>query len=497
MRRGLSRLAAVLMVMVVLLPVSTAVATVPRGRRDVIVWVPCREDPEVECGRLAVPVDWADPDGPTVDLALARRRAKDPRARIGSLLANPGGPGGSGVDDLLRPSGFSEEVQRRFDIVGYDPRGVARSNAVICSASLYREMPPPIMTGQADHDRWTAYTRRLRADCRERTGPLYDHVDSVSVARDMDAIRAALGEEKLTSYGVSYGTLAQQMYAELFPGRVRAMVLDSSMDHTLGVREFQESEAAGVQDAFDAFVAWCGRDAQCVLHGRDVRALWRSLIGRAERGELTYPGGGPLTAHNLRWLGVVLTEGPEWQRLAGVLGALDGGRVPPDLPPQPGGAPPGGVLGAWLKRLLGGDVAELPTATLCEDHDLSVRDHEEYAEVLAAAGRRAPDLGYNPMPMGDLPICQGHPVSNPQHRPRYAGRTPLLLANSLHDPDTPYAWASNVARLLGPNAVLLTYEGWGHGVYGMTGCVTAAIDAYLIALTVPERGVRCPPAPAP
>ncbi|GAA2208870.1 alpha/beta hydrolase [Nonomuraea monospora] len=447
-----------------------------------IAWEPCEEEPSVECATLAVPIDWSKPDGPAVDLALARRKATDPKARIGSLLTNPGGPGNSGVNDILRPSGFSPEIQRRFDIVGYDPRGVARSGSIACSASVYNQMPSPVMTSQADFDQWVAFDQKLRADCREKTGPLYDHVDSVNVARDMDAIRAALGEDKLTSYGVSYGTLAQQMYAELFPNRIRAMVLDGNMDHSLNVKDFQVSEAATVEDSFSEFIAWCDRDTGCVLHGRDIRALWRGLLAKAERGELYWPGvpGRAVSAHNLLWLGVVMNEAPDWALEAKVLLALDGGPVPDDMPGPPGNGP------------VNGDVAELPTAILCQDFDLGLRDYAEYADVMRGSNAAAPNMRYNPMPMGDMPICQGHPVTNPQHRLRYTGKAPLLVATSLHDPDTPYEWSANVARQLGRKATLLTYEGWGHGVYGMTDCTTAAMDKYLISRTVPARGFRCP-----
>ncbi|MGR6919787.1 alpha/beta fold hydrolase [[Actinomadura] parvosata] len=490
MLRRTPLLAAILMMMATLLAVPMAGAagaetdeqdvTDAVGRRG-ITWGPCEEEPTVECGTLAVPIDWSRPYGPTVSLALARRKATDPAARIGSLLTNPGGPGNSGVNDILRPSGFSEEIQRRFDIVGYDPRGVARSGSVTCSAAVYNEMPYPVMTSQADFDTWVAFDRKLRADCRQRTGPLYDHLDSVNVARDMDAIRAALGETKLTSYGVSYGTLAQQMYAELFPHRIRAMILDSNMDHSLDVKAFQVTEAATVQDSFEEFVAWCERSQECVLHGRDVRALWKSLLDKAERGELLWPGDGrPVPAHNLLWLGVIMNEAPSWRLEAQVLLALDGGPVPDDMPGPPGN---------WQ---VGGETAELPTAILCQDWNLGLRDYAHYAEVMSASNAVAPDMRYNPMPMGDMPICQGHPVNNPQHRLRYLGSTPLLVATSKHDPDTPYEWSANVARQLGSKATLLTYEGWGHGVYGMTACTTKVMDTYLISPATPVTSDRCP-----
>ncbi|WP_043633001.1 alpha/beta fold hydrolase [Nonomuraea candida] len=448
-----------------------------------IAWKPCEEEPSVECGTLAVPIDWSKPDGPKIDLAIARRKATDPSARIGSLLVNPGGPGNSGVNGMFRPSGFSQEIQRRFDIVGYDPRGVARSGAVTCPAATYNEMPNPIMSSQDDYNKWVGYNKKLHADCRKQTGPLYDHLDSVNVARDMDAIRQALGDDKLTSYGVSYGTLAQQMYAELFPDRVRAIVMDGTMDHSLDVKTFQVSEAAAVQDSFDEFVAWCERDTECVLHGRDVRALWKELLDKADRGELQWPGasGRPVDAHSLKWLGVMLNETPDWRLEAQVLNALAGGPVPDGMPGPPGFKP------------ANGPTAELPTAILCSDFDLSLRGgYDEYADVMRDSNEAAPDMRYNPMPMGDMPICQGFPVTNPQHRLKYDGSAPLLVSSSLHDPSTPYEWSANVAEQLGPKATLLTYEGWGHSIYGRTPCTTSAIDGYLISQTVPAPGTRCP-----
>ncbi|MDX3100266.1 alpha/beta fold hydrolase [Nonomuraea angiospora] len=479
-------LATAIMMLATVLPLSApqaATAADDEGKRG-ITWGPCEEEPTVECGTLAVPIDWSKPYGATVKLALARRKATDPSARIGSLLTNPGGPGNSGVNDILRPSGFSEDIQRRFDIVSYDPRGVARSGSTTCTASVYNEMPYPVMTSQADYDKWVAFDAKLHADCRKQTGPLYDHLDSANVARDMDAIRAALGESKLTSYGVSYGTLAQQMYAEMYPNRIRAMVLDSNMDHSLNVKAFQVTEAATVQDSFDEFVAWCERDTDCVLHGRDVKALWKGLLEKADRGELYWPGftDRPVSAHNLLWLGVVLNEAPAWRQEAKVLLALAGGPVPDDMGNPPGNGP------------VGGEFAELPTAILCQDWNLSLRNYDEYAEVMRASNAVAPDLRYNPMPMGDMPLCQGHqvPVNNPQHRLRYTGSTPLLVGTSKHDPDTPYEWSANVARQLGAKATLLTYEGWGHGIYGMTQCTTEAMDNYLISLTVPAQGAGCP-----
>ncbi|MGP3920025.1 alpha/beta fold hydrolase [Nonomuraea sp. 10N515B] len=488
MRRRSSLLATAFMAMAVLLPVLPAAAAAENGVSAVsgsggIAWQPCEEEPAAECGTLTVPIDWSKPDGPTVDVAVARRKATDPAARIGSLVLGAGGPGGSGVEFAYSSPGFfTEEIQKRFDIVGFDPRGVGRSNPVICSASVYNEMPYAVMKSQADFDKWTAYNKRLHADCRARTGPLYDHVDSVNVARDMDALRAALGEEKLTFYGVSYGTLLGQMYAELFPNRIRALALDSNMDHSLGVKAFLYTEALAVEDAFDQFVGWCDQEPGCALHGQDVRAVWKRLLDKAQKGELYWPGvtDRPMTELQVLWNGVLGTEGPAWQLLSEMLRALDGGEPPSWMPPLPGRQP------------VTGEVAQLPTVILCEDYNLRVRNYDEYAEIMRNSGRLAPDMRFNPMPIEDLPVCLNHPTTNPQHTLRYTGSAPILLGNSIHDPSTPWIWSANVGRQLGSKAVLLTYEGWGHRIYGKDECSTVPIDNYLISLTVPPHGFRCP-----
>ncbi|MEV4012599.1 alpha/beta fold hydrolase [Nonomuraea angiospora] len=487
MRRKYSVLAAAFVALAALLPVSPAASAATRdgasGETTTggIAWAPCEEEPTAECGKLAVPIDWSNPNGEKIDLAIARRKATDPAARIGSLVINPGGPGGSGVESVYGATWFTDELQRRFDIVGFDPRGVGRSHPVICSASVYNQMPHTVISSQAEFDAWDAFTKKLHQDCRERTGPLYDHVDSRNVARDMDALRAALGEEKLTYYGISYGTLIGQMYAEMFPNRIRALALDSNMDHSLGVAGFLATEAVAVEDAFDEFVGWCEADESCVLHGRDVRAMWKDLLAKARRGELYYPTrpDKPMTELQVIYNAALGTEGPDWRTLSEVINWLSGGPEPSWVPPLPGRGP------------VEGDVAELPTRILCQDYNLRVRNYTEYAALMRVSNSLAPDVRYHPYPYDDLPICLNSTPTNPPHALRYTGDAPILLGNSLHDPATPYMWSANVGRQLGSKATLLTYEGWGHRIYGKDECSTVPIDNYLISLTVPPKGYRC------
>ncbi|TDD47549.1 alpha/beta hydrolase [Nonomuraea terrae] len=466
-----------------LLPAVPAAATTTS-----IAWAPCSEDATAECGTLTVPVDWDEPDGETFELAVARRKATDPEARIGSLVINPGGPGGSGVSAVLGGMGFTPELTSRFDIVGFDPRGVARSHPILCSLELARQAPDTLsIDSQADFDALLAHNERYRQDCRERTGALYDHVDTGSVVRDLDALRAALGDDKLTYYGISYGTLIGQLYAERYPGRVRALMLDSNMDHSLGTKAFLDTEAWTAQDSFDEFVSWCEATASCALHGRDVRAVWKELLARADRGELEFPGepGVTLTRMSLVSQAFGAFYGPAYQQLAELLAALESGEGTARAIVTPPAA-------AQQEQVINDS-----TRIFCQDWLLPVRDHREWARLLERSARIAPDMLVSAAAHPITAACLGTPapIPNPQHRLRVSGTPTLLLGNALHDPATGYPWAVNAARQIGHEARLLTYEGWGHGIYGRGPCPTEAIDAYLTSLTVPANGARCEAVP--
>jgi len=493
-------------------PPSAAAAVDPAGQpRQPIRWAPCAEDAAAECGTLPVPIDWSRPHGQQIEVALARRPATDPAARIGSLLVNPGGPGGSGVDFVLQAGDyFSAEIRQRFDIVGFDPRGVARSHPVVCSAELAGQAPSPDLTSQAELDAVIEYNRRLGADCRRWTGPLLEHVDTLSVVRDVDAIRAAVGDDQLSYWGVSYGTLIGQQYAATFPHRVRALALDSNMDHSLGTEGFLVTEAATTQDSFDEFVAWCERSTACVLHGQDVRALWGELMARADRGELRFPGAPdqPVSAFDLVSAFFGAFYGPDWTGIAEAIQILSSPEPPAD-PPVALRNPIG-----YLRPARSASVhptsahpaahppAEPPAPELvenpfqgvfCQDWSLPVTDFAEFDGYRQQMAAVAPDLRFSPLGVAATVACLGWPapVNNPQRPLRVHTRTPLLLVNALHDPATGYAWAEQAARQLGRHGVLLTYEGWGHGVYGRGPCPTGATDRYLIALELPAPDSRC------
>jgi pimeloyl-ACP methyl ester carboxylesterase len=454
----------------------------PDGTRGV-AWHPCPE-PEagqrVQCGSLTVPVDRARPDGPTFELAVARRPASSPADRIGTLMFHPGGPGLSGVDAVLDHRYFNPEVLRRFDVVGFDPRGVGRSNPVVCSADLLAERPAPVPASKRAYAALARFNRELAEDCRKRTGPLADHLDSVSVAHDVDAIRAALGEPAITFYGVSYGTLAGQAYAENYPHRVRAMVLDSPMDHSQSARSFFVTHTAAAEDNFRQFASWCDRTPTCALHGRDVAALFASLAVRADNGNLGGHTRYSLTAEFqfTSWLPAA------WPGLAERLAALDSGQA--TVPDR--------------QAATTTEVRPLPDLAFCQDWRTGIRSFADFSRVIAEAGSKAPTMRFGAAATESFSYCLGRTgkVGNPQHRPEITTRRPVLVVAAQHDPATPLRWAATIADQLGRDARLFTYQGSGHGVYRQhLPCTDAVVDRYLIDGRLPAPGATCAAAEPP
>ncbi|MFI8434436.1 alpha/beta fold hydrolase [Streptomyces sp. NPDC079020] len=437
----------------------------------------------------------------TFDLALARRKATDPGHRVGVLLVNPGGPGDSGVDFAVRraPSHFSAEVRERFDIVGFDPRGVGGSQPVTCSAELLDKAPSAYPRDQAEFVQLAEYNRVLRQDCRRRSGPVFDHADTLSVVRDMDAIRRSLGESRINYFGHSYGTLIGEQYAERYGDRIRTMALTANIDHSLGAREFLVSSAATAEDSFHQFVKWCASTGSCALHGRDVTAVWDDLLARADRGEIHDPA---RPAQVLGANAIVLKAfrtyfyRPDWEGLATYVAGLDAQEREPreqetkELPRtrQPRPRIPQGAEERTR--------AEPFYAVFCQDWRFRPRNYREYAGLTEAELRAAPHLRGSPRVHAAVAGCVGWPdtVNNPQHRLRITEAPKILMLHSRHDPANNYAWVANVHRQTRRTTVLLPYEGAGHSVYGRTDCTRDAVDHYLIERKLPSAGSRCPPA---
>ncbi|WP_165960399.1 alpha/beta hydrolase [Actinocrispum wychmicini] len=477
--------------------IAGAVTAGPAGAEPAagIGWTPCPDVSEVDCGTVPVPVDWSRPDGPRIGIAVARRRATDPTARLGTLVFGPGGPGGSGVAAVKRGTLLSPETHRRFDVLSLDPRGVGASNPVRCPWT--GDPVPAEPRTQADFARRVAANRAYTDACRRLTGPVYDFLDTASGVQDLEAIRAAVGEGKLNYYGHSYGTLLGQQYAERYPDRIRTMALDGNWDHSLPTTwRFLRTEATAAQESFEQFVAWCARTTGCALHGQNVRRLVADLRDKADRGQLyahRQPPAAPtqVTEQNLLFFTNYTSYGPQWDLLARLLVALrDGTTIPiPDFRP-PAGPGPDDPPGTWRDPV---------GAIACQDLSLLVSGAAELAVYRLASSWAAPDIRRSPVAWDVTLRCVGlsDRVRNPQHRLVVRGAPPILMVNSRYDPSTPLEWAGAAARQSG--AVLLTYDGWGHGVYWKgSACVVEAADRYLVTGRTPAPGTHCPAVePAP
>ena len=456
---------------------GTAVATAETSTTDAVTWTPCPEKPDVECGTVTVPVDWAKPNGEKMGVAIARRKATDPAKRIGSLLIDPGGPGGSGVDFAFGADRyFSPEISQKFDIVGFDPRGVARSNPILCSRELSMQAPRSAPTTAAEYEKLKAYNKELRDDCRKRSGAIYDHASTAEVAQDMDAIRRALGEKKLNYYGISYGTIMGQHYAERFGRTIRAMIIDSNMDHSLQLPRFVASEARTTEDSFLEFVKWNDRTASSPLHGQDVSKLWFGLLAKADRSELTDPQDPTrkITADDLIGLAISQAYGPDWPFFAGIIAQLNAGTP---------------AANAFAED----EAVNNPgAAILCNDYNLNPHGFAEFQALSGLGKLIAPHTRGQSVGSNVMNVCVGAPpASNPQ-RPLNIRKAPkILMENSQHDPATAYEWAVNAHRQSADTTVFLTYDGWGHGVYTRSECTRTINDRYLVDLKLPAEGSHC------
>jgi pimeloyl-ACP methyl ester carboxylesterase len=454
----------------------------PSGK-STINWGAC-PDPEVtdvQCATIEVPLDYARPNGAKIQIGLAKRPATDPSKRIGSILVDPGGPGGSGVGMIMYGDPFTAAVNERFDRIGFDPRGINTSTQVLCDIELSdQSTAAKHPTSQAEFDQLATINRALHDSCRENSGALAKHVDNLHTVRDMDAIRAALGEQKLTFLGYSYGSLMGQQYAEMFPRRVRALVMDGNMDHSLpNAWEFARSETAPVERAFVEFANWCDTTATCALYGQDTKAVYADLKARAKAGTLVDPDGQPVDFYQLGNVAFATTTPQIWSLVADFLLQLRDGT--------------GGTASLASITPLAAEIGNDPYPPIwCSDWRYPVRNYAEYATIRKGLELKFPNVEWSPY-VDHMMTCvnSGTKTTNPQRPLNVHGAPPLVMIGNIHDPATVYEWNVTAARQSG--ARLITYEGWGHTIYGgPSECVNAAVDDYLINLRPPKRGLSCP-----
>jgi pimeloyl-ACP methyl ester carboxylesterase len=457
--------------------------------RSPLRWTACRvgEGPVgFQCATLQVPLDWSDPARGTIGLALDRKPASG-RA-LGTLVTDPGGPGVSGVDFL---PGFVSElpavITRHFDVVAFDPPGVGRSDPVICgdSAQLTAELTvDPAPTSTAGFDALVGADRRFAAGCERDSARILPYVSTVDAARDLEALRAALGPAGLTYLGFSYGTFLGATFAELYPHHVRAMVLDGALDPALGSVATVDQQSAALEGELDAFLSSCAHGGCGWDPGGNLLTDLEQLVDRVRADPVTVAGSGQSVGPAVLLYGAAaaLYDPADWPLLGQALTALDHGDGGPILD----------LFDAYVGRSPDGSYAntvEAETAVDCLDQpvpSLSALRADEPAAARAAPVFGALDL-YSEATCSVWPLPPtGRPA--PIHAP---GAPPIVVVGTTHDPITPYAWAEALASQL-DRGVLLTREGYGHTAYGYSSCIRTVVDRYLLTTTPPKPGTVCP-----
>jgi pimeloyl-ACP methyl ester carboxylesterase len=448
-----------------------------------IAWSPCNGD--LQCGTLVVPLDYADPSGPTISIAVARHPAEDPAARIGSLVIDPGGPGVSGINDMANElASLTPQLLDDFDIVMFDPRGVERSDPVTCGeapgASTGTPLPDPVPTTPSQQAAVVAGLKQFAAACERASADVLPYVGTVDVARDMDRLRSALGDAGLTYMGQSYGTLLGLTYASMFPTHVRAMVLDSVIDPALTFSQITQGQADGFEEVLQSFFAWCAASPSCAWRpaGDPTAALLAQIEAAAAS---PAPAGGGQVAGTGELYDALLDglyAQSDWLQLGAALAADAAGN--------------GGPVVAMSDHYNQNGSTNQDDAALAIDcldhpvpHDLS--DYGSLADLLkTSAPVFGPLLAWGEAACAVWPAPPTRPVG-PVAAP---GAPPILVVGTTNDPATPYAWAVNVSKEL-QHGVLLTRDGDDHVAYFYSACVRGDVQAYLVDGLTPPPGTVC------
>ena len=450
-------------------------------------WRSCGDN---TCTRLTVPLDYAEPDGETITLAVLRAPASRRGERVGQLVVNPGGPGGSGVEYAATGSfTFGDKLTNYFDIVGFDPRGVGKSTPLVCAGTQQTDeflSADPDPNEPAEVARLDKLTRELGEGCLSNSGVLTRHVSTVEAAKDMDILRAALGERQLDYLGASYGTLLGATYADLFPSRVRRMVLDGAIDPSLSYEQLSLGQARGFETALRAYLEDCVRGDNCVV-GDTVDAGARriaQLLDQIDAEPLPTSGDRELT-QGLAVLGIILPLYVKdyWPLLTLSLHEAMEGRGDQllNLSNQYASRGPKGYTTNAIQALY---------AVNCLDHN----DYISSAQVpsrFASFEKASPTFGR--IFAYGLSTCASWPVKSGNRTTALAaaGAPPIVVVGTTRDPATPYEQAVALAKQL-ESGVLVSRDGDGHTGFGMGNkCVDKAIESYLVGGNVPEDGLSC------
>lgn len=444
-------------------------------------WTGCGDN--LECATLVAPLDYANPAGDNVRLAVTRHLARKPKQRIGSLLVNPGGPG---LDARFlveaAPGMFTDDLLNRFDIVGMDPRGTGNSVPAIDCIDDYdpyfaAEFPDTPEGKEQD----IALVKELTDACYERSGKLLAHVSTLDVARDMDLLRRVLGEDRISYFGFSYGSELGAAWVTMFPSTVRAAVFDGAVDPTASGMQESIDQARGFESALNSFLGFCAENCAFPA-GRDPGAAFDEIISLIDRSDIPTAAGRPSLNLSITYSAIAnaLYSEALWPQLDRALDSAESGDGGPMLT----------LNDDYYRRQQDGTYPNLIEAFIaisCADDrgPTTVEGVDEYYdEITAAAPRLAPAFrgGY---------ACVFWPTPPaPPLELTGRGAGPILVIGTTNDPATPLAGTQKMAAAM-EGGVLITVSGEGHLGYRQSKCARKIVDDYFVDGKVPAADVTC------
>lgn len=453
-------------------------------------WEAC--DTGYDCAAITVPMNYADPAGETIQIAVKRLNSTGDAPAVGTMFVNPGGPGGSGIEMIDSADFyFSEDLLRSFDIVGFDPRGVGESHGVRCLDSdeldAWYDKRYDLET-DAGWDDFVADNEAYGQACLDNTGPLMEFLDTVSAARDLDILRGTIGEETLTYFGFSYGTFLGATYAELFPARVGRLVLDGAVDPELSYQELSAGQNMGFERAYRSYLEDCLAGAECPFTGSVDEAWDRTvdLLDELEANPSTNTGDPDRSVDDsdlMNAIVVAMYNSQSWPVLTQAFERYFTDRDASQIllmsdfaaEREDDGSYPQDQGAFRLINCLDYPVTDDRTAIMDE------------ADALAAQNDLfGPYFGYGEVGCFTLPFqstAERDPITAP-------GTPPILVIGTTRDPATPYEWAQALADQL-ESGVFLSYDGDGHTAYLGSDCIIEPVDEFLIDGVVPQDGLSC------
>ncbi|GHH55865.1 peptidase [Lentzea cavernae] len=471
---------------------------------DVLAEIPAAERTKVSCAVQVVPVDHSRPRGDSTGIAMMKRPAGDPAKKIGSLFINPGGPGGAGlIYSAYGSSFFTPEILEKFDLIGFDPRGVGRSAPLRCFRT--QEEADAVNVGwyalPITQDEIASSIRQSKVYtdyCGINAGPLLDHMSTEAVARDLDVMRESVGDRQLTFVGFSYGTLLGATYANIFPSKSRALVLDGNVDPRLRLTDgaqYDRERARGFEIALDAMLKRCDSVGveRCAFAG-DARKKFDAIRESLRKGPTTLPGGATVTLTDVVGRTASNLYSPTtFKALTAWLQSIHAAQNPGALTVQ-------SVVDVPVVNNLNGraDVRALPEtpytsddsyyAVNCIDKPFA-RSNRNWASTAAKWEKESPTFGRY-QAASDLLTCPTWPARHPD---RWIGpwnkktKNPVVVVGNYYDPATQYLFSQRMAKQLG-NARLISVDAFGHCILGDSAGADAAVTRYLVDLVAPANG---------